>query len=850
MQSFKNTQDKNLKLKKKYDPQEIESKWEKIWQKNKVYKTIENKNKKKYFCLDFFPYPSGASLSVGHCRNYIPTDILSRFKRMMGFNVLHPMGWDAFGLPAENYAIKKRKHPQETTAENISNFKKQLSILGLSFDWEREINSTDPEYYKWTQWFFLLLFKKGLAYQKIAEQWWCPSCKTVLANEQVEEGKCWRCDSIVTKKGLKQWFFRITNYADRLLEDLENIDWPQRIKTMQRNWIGRKEGINIKYKVQSINTKKIEEIYITCFTTRPDTNFGATFIVLAPENPIIPQIIQEKYKKGVSKYIQETKQKTEIERIAEGRKKTGVFTGSYAINNLNGEKLPIWVSDFVLMSVGTGAVIGVPGHDLRDFEFAKEFDLPIKRVVMGTDGDTSEITGSSQVQEETGTMVNSEFLNGLDIHKATIKIIDFLEKKGWGKRAVSYKMRDWLISRQRYWGAPIPIIHCKKCGSVPILEKDLPVLLPKVDNFEPTGTGESPLAKNEEFVNTTCPQCGGKAIRETDTQDGFACSSWYFLRFTDPHNQKEPFEQSNIKYWCPVDLYVGGAEHAVMHLLYARFFTKVMYDEGIVNFKEPFLKLMNQGMILATDGRKMSKSLGNVINPNSLVEQFGADALRLYEMFIGPFEQEVSWDQSGIKGTKRFLDKVWEFTTSAKCFSSQSDKVRSVKLSDRDFEVRKRLNKTIKKVEEDLQSFKFNTVVSALMEFVNYITEVENELKEEIYQEVRRKLLLILAPMAPYMTEELWQMIQKKNIKFWKKEDSIHHQEWPCYNHDLIKDSEVEIVIQINGKIRDRMNIKVDLSEEEVKTLALIREKVKKQLENKKVKKTIYIQRKLLNVLI
>ncbi|OGB75719.1 leucine--tRNA ligase [candidate division CPR3 bacterium RIFOXYC2_FULL_35_7] len=739
------------------------------------------------------------------------------------------MGWDAFGLPAENYAIKNKKHPQDTTVENVANFKKQLSILGLSFDWEREINSTDPSYYRWTQWFFILLFKKGLAYQKVAEQWWCPSCKTVLANEQVEEGKCWRCGSIVTRKGLKQWFFRITSYADRLLNDLDKIDWPEKIKLMQRNWIGRKEGINIEYQIEGIDEK------ITCFTTRPDTNFGATFIVIAPENPLVKKITKSVSKKSVEKYIEETKRKSEIDRIAEGHKKTGVFTGSYAINNLNNKKLPIWISDFVLMSVGTGAVVGVPGHDLRDFEFAITFKLPIVRVVVGADADNLEITKKEQVQEEEGKIINSEFLNGLDIHTATKKMMDYLEKKGWGKRTVNYKMRDWLISRQRYWGAPIPIIHCEKCGVVPVSEESLPVLLPEVDNFEPTGTGESPLSKNKDFVNTTCPKCGGKAKRETDTQDGFACSSWYFLRYADPQNDKKPFEKNKIDYWCPVDLYVGGAEHAVMHLLYARFFTKVMYDEGVVSFEEPFIKLMNQGMILASDGRKMSKSFGNVITPNSVVNKYGADALRLYEMFIGPFEQEVSWDDSGIKGTRKFLDKVWQFVTE-KNKGNKEDLQADVKIE-------KALHKTIKKIEADFYEFKFNTVVSTLMEFMNLATYLKNSLSEKMHNDISEKLVTILAPITPYIAEELWKQISND-----KK--SIHEHSWPIYNENLVKDDIVEIPVQINGKIRDKLFVSTTITEEELKKIILESKKIKIMLNNKKIQRFIYVKDRLVNIVV
>lgn len=814
----------------KYDPKIIEPKWQKVWEEKELYRTTESADKPKYYCLDFFPYPSGSSLSVGHCRNYIPTDVISRFQKMKGFNVLHPMGWDAFGLPAENDAIKKNIHPMDAIPKNVANFKRQLHLIGTSYDWEREINSTDPSYYKWTQWLFLLLYKRGLAYQAVAQQWWCPSCKTVLANEQVEDGKCWRCGSEVTKKGLKQWFFKITAYADRLLFDLDKIDWPEKIKLMQKNWIGRREGINIEYPVLESDQK------ITCFTTRPDTNFGATFIVLGPEQKNVIEACRKDQIDIVKQYMIRAKKKTEIERISEGRRKTGVFTGSYALNNLTGRKIPIWVSDFVLGNVGTGAVVGVPGHDLRDFEFAQEFGLPIKRVVVGSDGDASEITKPEQVQEDEGTMINSEFLNGLDIHEATKKVMDYLEEKGWGKRVINYKMRDWLISRQRYWGAPIPMVHCEKCGTVPVPEKDLPVLLPRLTDFEPSGSGRSPLSKYPAFVETACPACGGQAQRETDTQDGFACSSWYFLRFVSPHHENFAFEKQATKYWMPVDLYVGGAEHAVMHLLYARFYTKVMYDANLISFDEPFTKLKNQGMILASDGHKMSKSLGNVVTPDETVEKFGADALRMYELFIGPFEQEIAWNEKGIRGTRRFLDKYWNFIfdTDKSAGDSQDREIISLE------------NKTIKKVSEDIEKFKFNTAMSTLMEFLNKILENKNNLSSKVKNDCRKTLTLILAPIAPHITEEVWQKKYGDNSLKW----SVHQQNWPAYNDKLIQNEMITLVVQINGKTRGTIEIEKNTEQVRAKKIILADNKFRKYFDKQKIKKIIFVPGKIINFLL
>ena len=636
----------------KYDFKTVENKWRPIWEADDLYRTGDDPQKPNKMILDFFPYPSGAGLSVGHCRNYVPVCISSRYYRMQGFNVLHPMGWDAFGLPAENYAIKHHIHPRESTEIFANTYKRQFKLIECSYDWSREIYSTDPEYYRWTQYFFRLLFERGLAYQAIGSQWWCPECQTILANEQVEQGKCWRCDSEVTKKDLMQWYFKITDYADRLIADLDEVDWPEPIKLMQRNWIGRSEGADVVFSIEN------RDATITTFTTRPDTLFGVTFIAIAPEHPLVDEIVVDGQQTAVSDYISQAQRATEIERMAADKEKTGVFTGSYAIHPLSGERIPIWVADYVMMGYGTGAVMGVPGHDSRDFAFARKFELPAVEVIFPPED--SDFEGDCFT--EYGMLVNSGQFSGMDSQTAIVAITAELQAKNKGKKQVTYKLRDWLISRQRYWGAPIPIIHCPDCGPVAVPEADLPVRLPETDDFAPAGDGRSPLARIEEWVNVPCPECGCPAQRETDTMDGFACSSWYFLRFASPHEQERPFDPEAVAKWLPVDTYVGGAEHAVMHLLYARFWTKVMFDAGMIDFVEPFTQLRNQGMLLsATDGRKMSKSKGNVVTPDEVVAEHGADALRMYVVFLGPFDAEVTWDDVGIRGVTRFLDRYWRF---------------------------------------------------------------------------------------------------------------------------------------------------------------------------------------------
>lgn len=821
---------------KRYNPKEIEPKWQQKWAESKIYEADENSDKPKKYILEYFPYPSGAAMHVGHVRNYTIGDAMSRYYRMRGFNVLHPMGWDAFGLPAENYAIKTGISPKKAVAENVARFKKQLTQMGFGYDWSREINSTDPNYYKWTQWFFLLLYKRGLAYQKDSAQWWCPVDKTVLANEQVENGQCWRCGTRVEKKTLKQWFFKITDYADRLEKDLDDVDWSHAIKTMQRNWIGHKTGINITYKVANVDSDET----ITCFTTRPDTNFGATFVVLAPEHPFVKKVIDQEivptngpsHWQAVKHYVDKALAKSELERQEEGRLKTGAFTGFYVKNELTGEEMPVWVSDFVLMHFGTGAVVGVPGHDMRDFEFAKTFNIPIKRVVVGPDGDTSEITRPEQVQEEEGTMINSGFLDGLDIHEAKEKIKDYMEERGMGKRVHNYRIRDWLISRQRYWGAPIPMIHCEKCGTVPVPEDQLPVVLPEIESYEPSGDGRSPLARVEEWVNVECPQCGGPAKRETDTMDGFACSSWYFLRYADPHNNERAFDPEKVKYWLPVDDYIGGAEHAVMHLLYARMWTKVMQDAGLIDFGEPFKILRNQGMILAPDGQKMSKSKGNTIEPDGLIEQgYGADSIRIMELFIGPWNQAANWSVEGMGGSFRFLQRVW--TLAQEVLEQQTP----VEPGEEQLRV---INRVTKKVTDDIEALGFNTAIAAMMEAVNDLYKIKQ--KEPLAKQTIEILLQLLAPFAPHITEELWSQFGH--------EDSIHISEWPKYDEKYLTSETMTIVVQINGKVRAQLEVATDASQEQIIEQAKADEKVASYLNGQEPKKTIYVPGRLVSFVV
>ncbi len=814
----------------KYNPQKIEKKWRKIWEESKIYKTEEALEKPKYYCLDFFPYPSGDGLSVGHCKNYIPTDVFSRFKKMCGYNVLHPMGWDAFGQPAEQEAISKGIHPKITTAKYTTNYKRQLNLIGTSYDWEREINSSHPDYYKWTQWFFLLLHKKGLAYRKKAPVNWCPTCLTVLANEEIEDGKCWRCGSEVTKRDLMQWFFKITDYADYLLNDLKTIDWPEKIVLMQQNWIGRSEGIEFDLKVK--NSEKT----IPVFTTRPDTIYGMTFVVLAPEHPLVNELTTQEFKNDVENYRKASYQKSEIQRLALEREKDGVFIGAYAINPMHNEEIPIYIADYVLMTYGTGAIMAVPAHDKRDFEFAKKYNLPIRVVISPPDWEGKEL---KEAYTGEGIMVNSDEYNGFPSQEGIEKIRNYLDNKGIGRRKVNYKMRDWLISRQRYWGAPIPIIYCDDCGEVPVPEEDLPVMLPDIEKYQPTETGDSPLAEVQEFVDTFCPKCGKPAKRETDTMGGFACSSWYFLRFTSPHYNKGPFNPDKVKYWMPVDLYVGGAEHAVMHLLYARFWTKVMYDANIVNFREPFSKLLNQGMIHASDGRLMSKSKGNVITPDEVIAEYSADALRAYELFLGPFEQDAIWSDRGINGVFRFLNRVWKLIIKKKSLIFKEKP--SGGAEDISRELQKMTHKTIKKVTLDFEKFKFNTAVAALMEYINFLYSTLNKnVSKEIWLEAMDTLMLLLAPIAPFMTEELWERTGH--------EESIHLHSWPKWDEKLVYEEKFTLVIQVNGKLRDRVEVPVGISDEGIKKIALKSPNAQKFIKDKEIIKFITVPNKLINI--
>ncbi len=826
---------------KRYSPKDIESKWQKIWEEQKIYHATEDPEKPKRYVLEYFPYPSGAAMHVGHVRNYTIGDAMSRFYRMNGFNVMHPMGWDSFGLPAENYAIKHNISPKQAIAENTSKFKQQLSQMGFSYDWSREIDSSDPNYYKWTQWFFKLLLERGLAYQKDSLQWWCETDKTVLANEQVEAGKCWRCGNEVTKKPLKQWFFKITDYADRLVADLDDLDWSEGIKAMQRNWIGKKNGINITYKVTDAKTD--EEI--TVFTTRPDTNFGATFVVLAPEHPFIQKVMSQEilpsegpsHWQAVQNYVQIALAKSDVERQEEGKLKTGAFTGLHVENPLNGKKLPVWVWDLVLAGFGTGAVVGAPGHDTRDFQFAKQFDLPVERVVIGPDGDDSEITSAEQVQEKAGTMTNSNELNGLEIHEATEKMMDLMEANNMGKRVVSYSIRDWLISRQRYWGAPIPVIHCEKDGVVAVPDDQLPVELPEVKSYQPTGEGTSVLASVEDWVNVECPKCGGPAKRETDTMDGFACSSWYFLRFADPHNDKEPFSKEKAKFWLPVDDYIGGAEHAVMHLLYARMWTKVMNDAGLIDFNEPFKSLRNQGMIQAPDGRKMSKSWGNVISPNELIDQgYGADSIRIMELFIGPWDQKANWSVEGMGGAFRFLQRSWTLVQEY-LEAGQADGAENPELL--------RLSHAVtKKVTEDLKGMGFNTAIASMMEYVNdlYRVKAKDGFDSQTWRTAIERLLLVLAPFAPHITDELWQQLGNTS--------SIHVVDWPAFDEALLVQDTITVVVQVNGKVRAQLAVAADSSKEDILAAAKADAHVQTFTTGNTITKEIYVPGKLVNLVV
>jgi len=795
-----------------YNPQAIESKWQKYWEENKFYQAKDGASKKQYILVEF-PYPSGDGLHVGHVRSYAALDAIVRKKRMEGYNVLFPIGWDAFGLPTENYALKTGIHPQVATEKNIKIFKKQLKSLGLSFDWNREINTTEPGYYKWTQWIFLKLFEKGLAYQAEMPINWCPSCKIGLANEEVVSGDCERCGTPVEKKVLKQWMIKITDYADRLIGDLKKLDYPDKVKAQQINWIGKSYGTEIDFKVEGFKDS------IKVFTTRADTLFGTTAIVLAPEHPLVEQLVIKENKDKVAKYINDAKNKSDFERETAEKEKTGIFTGSYCLNPLSNEKVPVWVGDYVVASYGGGAVMMVPAHDYRDYDFAKKYDLRIKEVVSG-----GNISKDAFV--DYGILINSNKFDGLSSQEAIKKITKSLEGKGLGRKKLQYRLRDWVFSRQHYWGEPIPIIHCEKCGAVAVPEKALPVELPYVEKYQPTATGESPLANITEWVNVKCPKCKGPAKRETDTMPNWAGSNWYFMRYTDPRNDKSLADKKKLKYWLPVDWYNGGMEHTTLHLLYSRFVYKFLFDIKVAPTPEPYQRRTSQGIVLAEDGRKMSKSFGNVINPDDIIKQYGADTLRMYEMFMGPFDQTISWSTQGVKGAYRFLERAWKVV-----LDCQGNKKTSP-------EVLRALHKLNKKIDEDMAATKFNTTVASFMEFINLVQLNKKETGREIIE----KFLILLSPFSPHLAEELWQRLGHKK--------SIFLEKWPQYDKKLIKEKITTLIIQVNGRVRDRIEVKAGISEKEAKELTLAREKVKKHILNKKVKKVIFIKGKLINIVV
>jgi len=913
-----------------YDHSSLEQKWLKEWRESKAFSQDLSRSSHPFYNLMMFPYPSAEGLHVGNMYAFTGSDIYGRMKRMQGQDVFEPIGLDGFGIHSENYAIRVNRNPKEQAKISQKNFYRQLEATGNAYDWGKTLETYDPNYYKWTQWIFIQLFKKGLAYRAKSPVNFCPSCKTVLADEQVINrvqgigyrvqettiGVCERCGTPVEKKELEQWFFRITKYADRLLEGLEKIDWSERVKIAQRNWIGKKEGITIRYQVAGSRPSalrlRLEELQVECWTSRPDTNFGATFVVLAPEHSQVFKLTKEEHKKEVEKYIKISQSKTNEDRITEGREKTGAFTGSYAVNNLTGEQMPVWVSDFVLMDFGTGALVGVPGHDKRDFEFATKFKIPIKRVVVGKDGDKSVITKIDQVQEEEGTMINSEFLDGLDVSVAKEKIMDHLEKKGWGKRKTAYHLRDWLISRQRYWGPPIPIIYCRKCWEnskletrnskregidyavidgqeyaiVPVPEDDLPVLLPDVKDWRPTGTGKSPLASVESFVKTKCPNCGQDARRETDVSDTFLDSAWYFLRYTSTDDSKRAWSPEIAKKWLPVDMYIGGAEHSVLHLLYTRFLTMVFKDLGLLSFEEPFAKFRAHGLLIS-EGAKMSKSKGNIVNPDDYIEKYGADTLRCYLMFCGRYLQGGDFRDVGIEGISRFLKRVWklyEKWLSGNQVIRKSGKKKPDNLVTRQPDGLPIMHKTIKQVTEDIESLEFNTAISALMIWLNFLekkvvssSEIIDHRKDSKYlrttnyelitREEMETFLLLLAPFAPFITEELWQkvhsteIIDRSNYRKDSKELrtmnyelqakrtnswSIHFQPWPKFDEKSSQTQEIQLVVQVNGKVRDIMRAKRGLPEAEAQSLALKSEKVQRHINSRKYK-TVFVNDKLIN---
>ncbi|MED4163923.1 leucine--tRNA ligase [Halalkalibacterium halodurans] len=801
-----------------YSHREIESKWQKYWEENKTFKTEEDETREKFYALDMFPYPSGAGLHVGHPEGYTATDILSRMKRMQGYNVLHPMGWDAFGLPAEQYAIDTGNSPAEFTEKNINTFRRQIKSLGFSYDWDREVNTTDPDYYKWTQWIFIQLYNKGLAYIDEVAVNWCPALGTVLANEEVIDGKSERGGHPVERRPMKQWMLKITEYADRLLEDLEELDWPESIKDMQRNWIGRSEGAEVTFSVDG------HDDTITVFTTRPDTLFGATYMVLAPEHKLVDAITTSEQKQAVESYKKEVATKSDLERTELAKEKTGVFTGAYAINPVNGEKVPIWIADYVLVSYGTGAIMAVPAHDERDYEFAKTFDLPIKEVVSGGVIEQEAYTGD-------GPHVNSEFLNGLSKEEAIEKMIQWLEAEKKGTKKVTYRLRDWLFSRQRYWGEPIPVIHWEDGTMSTVPEDELPLELPKMSEIKPSGTGESPLANATDWLEVVDPVTGKKGRRETNTMPQWAGSCWYYLRYIDPDNERMIADPEKLKKWLPVDIYIGGAEHAVLHLLYARFWHKVLYDLGVVPTKEPFQKLYNQGMILGENNEKMSKSKGNVVNPDDIIDSHGADTLRLYEMFMGPLDASIAWSTTGLDGARRFLDRVWRLLVD----ENTEDKSSKIVNGEGSPELKRVYHQTVKKVTEDFEELRFNVGISQLMVYVN-----EAYKQEELPQDQAEGFVKLLSPVAPHLAEELWSKLGH--------EGTIAYEPWPTYDEAFLVEDEVEIVVQHNGKVRAKVVVAKDATKEQMEEAALANERVKESIDGKTVRKVIVVPGKLVNI--
>ncbi|WP_339251084.1 leucine--tRNA ligase [Sporosarcina sp. FSL W8-0480] len=799
-----------------YKHVQIEKKWQQYWKDNKTYKMVNDESKPKFYALDMFPYPSGAGLHVGHPLGYIATDILSSFKRKQGYNVLHPMGWDAFGLPAEQYAIDTGNDPAEFTAKNIATFKRQMNDLGFSYDWDREVNTTDPKYYKWTQWIFIQLYKKGLAYIDEVPVNWCPALGTVLANEEVIDGKSERGGHPVERRPMRQWVLRITEYADRLLEDLDDLDWPDSLKDMQRNWIGRSEGAQLTFEIDGT------DLSFEAFTTRPDTIFGATYAVLAPEHKLVEQITTAEQKDAVDAYLDKVKTKSDLERTDLAKEKTGVFTGSYAINPASGEKMPIWIADYVLASYGTGAIMAVPAHDERDYEFAVEFKLPIVEVVAGGD-----ITKEAYVGD--GEHINSDFLNGLDKEEAIEKAIAWFVENGKGEKKITYRLRDWLFSRQRYWGEPIPIIHWEDGSMTTVDESELPLMLPKTDNIKPSGTGESPLANIEEWVNVVDPVTGMKGRRETNTMPQWAGSCWYYLRYIDPDNDEMLIDPKLAERWLPVDIYVGGAEHAVLHLLYARFWHKVLYDIGVVPTKEPFQKLFNQGMILGEGHVKMSKSLGNVINPDDIVHSHGADTLRLYEMFMGPLDASKEWSTNGLDGARRFLDRIWRL------FVNEDGTLSSKIGGESGGALEKVYHQTVKKVTEDYEGMRNNTAISQMMVFINEGYKVDSIPKEFV-----EGFVIMISPITPHLAEELWEKLGHS--------ESISYVAWPTFDESKLFDDTVEVAVQINGKVRAKINVAKDITKEELEKAALEDDQVKQWIDGKELKKVIAIPGRLVNI--